>query len=1123
MSQEKEFFLNVLFKDLKSDDSDKSAKAMASLMKIADETVVDTLVKKFSDPSWKLRKKASEVLVKIGQRSLESVARGAWDQNEDNRYWSIKTLAGLDAVDKLAEVLGHRDKDTRYYAVTELGGMAGDKPLAALIRALGDESWSIRKHAADCLEAKGPEILPVLKKAFTLNLAPGGNEDICYWAIKIVARLLGKNAVESLSKALKSDNRNLRLYAVTALGDCEGTGAIAPLVAALEDESWIVRRQAAEIIERFEDTAIPYLKQAFRKGGADLKYWSVRILVKLLGRRAISEFSPIIKSGSEEMRYYALEALAEMDDESVIPVVTECLGDGSWIIRKLAADILSKFGSAIVPHVESLLDDEHEDSRYWAIKLLGRVGGEGTGKLLSRLAESDKRTKQFIITVLGEMKEERVIGALIDCLTDENWPIRNLSSNNLIKCGSRAIEPLIEAMASRNDDELHFWGRKVLEANKVFLKGAIGSMVAKGQKVRTLLTGMFPEFFEGEMVGILLTGDEQSFAKAKELVLADPARHLGEIRKLMSPATPDEALLRVIELASKIDSPEFLGGFLSLASTGSESSVLASLEYLASKTGPEILDCFLDLMDNPSDAVRGRAIEYLASSRDAISVDRLLTSLANETPRNQRLIMDSLGQVDDIGYLDMVLGFLEEHDSRVRGFGMTSLEALATAHPREVARSLGKLPSQFIEATVRTLTQSTRDGDASVDLAREAGRLLSRESAIAIFVLKGLDGVFMPGLEGPIGSLILTGGPASTLAINHYGDREEFSELPFLAAAAAQIPPSGEVHDWFKKAILRLPAEKLKALKDMAEPAARQAVEGIISEVIGLQNAAAARQEPAASPRDGREAEGQIQASSAAVASGPYGQGDRIQGLFLTEDATESHVQAVLKRISDIASSGDVQAWEILFAALPNNDSSVQVHIIEALGRTNSPEVIEPLEKFAEGASWVLKSKIFEVLGTFDPDLTADFLISALRDENAMVRKKVAKILGDMKSHIVIERVLTLYSEEGYQWHEDINTVFKLSGDIALRILAHHVSDKNIELRRRLGEFFAEEGPYVVQYLVETITEDNIFHRKECINILVRIGAQAIPFLERVRQGKPTHVRRWILQAMEALEKGRKM
>lgn len=1123
MSQEKEFFLNVLFKDFKSDDPDKSAKALASLIKIADDNIIGHLVNKFSDPSWKLRKKASEALIGIGPKSLEAVVRGSWDQNEDVRYWSIKTLAGFEAVDKLVEVFGHRDKDTRYYAVTELGGMIGEKPVAALIRALGDESWTIRKHAADCLEARGPEMLPALKKAFAVNLGQGGNEDICYWAIKIVARLLGKNAVESLSKALKSDNRNLRLYAVTALGDCEGTGAIAPLVSALEDESWIVRRQAAEIIEKFRDTAIPYLKQAFRKGGADLKYWSVRILVKLLGRRAVAEFSSIIKSGSEEMRYYALEAMAEIDDEAVIPVVTECLGDGSWIIRKLAADILFKFGPAIVPHVESLLDDEREDSRYWAIRLLGRGGGEGAEKLLSRLSSSDKRTKQFIITVLGEMKEDRVTGALIECLTDENWPIRNLACNNLIKCGSRAIGPLIETMTSCGDDELHFWGRKVLEANKVFLKGAIGSMVAKGPEVRTLLTGMFPEFFEGEMVGILLTGDEKSFAKAKELVMAEPGKHLTEIRKLLSPATPDDALLRVIELASKIDNPEFLEGFISLASGGSESSVLASMDYLGPKTGPEVLECFLDLMDSPSDVVRGRAIKYLASSKDAISVNRLLTSLSNETPRNQRLIIDSLGQVDDIGYLDMVLGFLDELDSRIRSFGLASLEVLANDYPREVARRLGGIPSQFLEATVRVLARVTKDGDAAVDMTREAGSLLLKEPGIAAAVLKGLDGFFLEGLEEPIGRLILAGSPASTLALNLYGEREEYSGIDFLARIAIAVPPSGEIHDWFRKALMRLPAEGLKSLKDMTDPGARKIIETIIGEVTGVQPVQAVGRESGITVSSGHDFDAQGLASVAAVAAGPYGQANRIQGLFPADDATEADVQNVLRRISDIAASGDPKAWKILFAALPNNDSMVQVHIIEAFGGMDCFEVIEPLKAFAQGASWVLKSKIFEVFGTFDPDLTADFLIDALRDENAMVRKKVAKILGDMKSHIVIEKVLPLYAEEGYQWHEDINTIFKLSGDIALRALAHHVSGKNIELRRRLAEFFAEEGPYVVQYLVETITEDNTFHRKECIDILVRIGPRAIPFLERVRQGKPTHVRRWILQAMEALEKGRKI
>ncbi|PKK90520.1 MAG: hypothetical protein CVV64_09150 [Candidatus Wallbacteria bacterium HGW-Wallbacteria-1] len=1109
MTQEQDFFINLLIKDLKSDDPEKVAKAEQSLLKINKDSVIEILVARLGDPSWKIRKKASEILGRIGSRALRELEKACWDENEDVRYWSIRTISVIGSVDSLIPILKHKEKDTRYYVVTELGAMESDRAVQALVQCLGDPSWSIRRQASDCLEAMGKRILPILKKAFTANLGPSGNDDISHWSIKIIARLLGPDAIESLCKAMKSDNKNLRFYAVTAITDSEGTSAIPPLIAALEDSSWIVRRQASEGLISFGETAIPYLKQAFKKGGADLKYWSIKIWSRLIGSRAAEEFIPILRSENEDMRYYALEALGEVMNEDLIPVVVERLADPSWIIRKLSAQILESMGPVIVPYVEHLLGNDNEDYRYWAVRLLGRMGDKGIGKLLEHLSESDKRTKQFIISVLGEIRERKVIEALITCLRDENWPVRNLACNTLVRFGSAVMEPLLDAIVTQRNDDLQFWGRKVLNAGIPFLKGALGRLMARSDGHRSYLMESFPELFEGEALDLLISGDETSFRKARKMILSDPGKYTAQVVKYLTPDASGETLTRLLGLAMELDSPEVTAAVRNLISSKpSEDVAMAGMEYLIAKGDRDSLPAISELADHASPLVRTEAINGLCTIGGRSSEGRLMELLPNESEGNQLQIIETMGPLSNPAYLETVLDLMDRQSDRVRAFAHDSIKGMIKTDPERVLMALRRAPAQLLADIMAVLREL---GSADPTLAGEL-------DSLAASVLSGDDPLrrmtvldYYPGIpSGPCCSIIenimISGHPEERrMVMERHSDYRGFSDSAFLVKILEILEPSDPRGDWVRRIILKLPTEELSDLRDKAGPRGRELVREVFAKVMGED----------ISKNSGNEVdpvlEGEIRATDSVIS----------RGLSADEPGTHKTVEGLekqLKLVKQLSETGK-SGVDSLLNAFESADSTVQTHIIEALGKTGDPNVIEPLKKIAENSTWVITSAIIEVLAGFNPELTSEFLVSFLRDENPMVRKKVSRVLGEMKSHHIVEQVIDLIGRDDFMAMEDAWNVFKISGEVALRALAPHVSDKNITRRRRVSEFMAEEGPHVVKYLIETIADDNIFHRNECIKIVQRLGKGAISFLEEARQGKPTHVRRWVLQAMEAVEK----
>jgi HEAT repeat protein len=910
-----------------------------------------------------------------------------------------------------------------------------------------------------------------------------------------------------------------------------------PLITALEDKSWIVRRQAAEALEKYGTTAVPYLKQAFKKGGPDLKFWSIKLLSKLMGPDAVNEFIPILDSENEDMRYYALEALGEIKDPRIVPIVVKRLSDPSWIIRKLAAGILFDYGETIVENLVPLLNSDDEDCRYWVIKILGKMGDPGVDKLLEHLSKSDKRTKQFIISVLGEMDDERVIKALIQCLTDTNWPVRNQACEALERFESKAIEPLITYMVNNScNSDLQFWGKKILNKNVRYIKGALGHLISMDERFKSFLMDSFPDLFEGQMLDILLTGDETSFEKARKIILKSPEKYINDLKNYINPSTEAQSLKRVMSLASEINSPELIPAFMSIMDSSSQEILFSAIDFLEKQKDDQTVQLFLDILENPSQSIRSRAVDYL-SGHDIEEVRyKFIKILGNETDENQRKIIDYLGIVSDPVYLPGLLEFLENPSVSVCDFALKSILRLAERVPETIIETLDSLKGNALIRTMAALKQRvSSSGPESIKLIDKMGRLLNSDDPNTVrTVLAALEGQVPESLADKLENIFVKGGLSEKrVFLDSFSNNPRFRTPRFLARIIDTAEAGTALYEWCSERIVNFSAMELKKLREESGEKALDLISKIINNVIGLQTIS-----PVAPVASG--ASGATGASSgplpgpapagANTSAAPFGSSDPSgpapEGSDSPDRAQQTGAgpcdEAALRQIDELVRRGDAQAVKELLARLGTDNTTLQFHAIDGLGKIGDPSALDHLKRFAQTASWALKSRIFEAFALFEPDLTADFLINQLKDENQMVRKKAARILGDMKSSVVIEKTLALFDDESFKNFDDLHQIYKLSGDIALRVLAPSLSSKNVSLRKNISAFFIEEGAYVTQYLVETIREDNVFHRKECTRILSEIGPPAIQFLEQVRQGKPTHVRRWILQTLRTIESSRK-
>jgi len=324
-----------ILQNLKSKDAKIRLEAITALAQVKNKRVVNLLINCLKDPVWNNRSAAANSLVEIGELSVEPLMSVVYSENEDIRFWSIKILGTLGGagIPSLAKLLDDPDRDLRLHVVRSLCITPAPGTVEPLITALGDADWSVRKHASEGLEKVGGSAVAKLQKAFQDNLNAMGNDDICFWSIKVLGSILKRDALPAFTSLLRHEDKNIRFYAVGGIGQTRCEEGVDPLIAALSDPSWLVRRQAFEMLELMGEPAVEKLKTAFFQGNDDVKYWAVRLIAKIMKGNAVGILKKMLNTPQKEIRFFIVTALGETDDPRAIPTLIEAFKDNFWQIR----------------------------------------------------------------------------------------------------------------------------------------------------------------------------------------------------------------------------------------------------------------------------------------------------------------------------------------------------------------------------------------------------------------------------------------------------------------------------------------------------------------------------------------------------------------------------------------------------------------------------------------------------------------------------------------------------------------------------------------------------------------------------------------------------------------------
>ncbi len=281
------------------------------------EEKIQFLISELKNQNYQKRKDAARSLAEMKNQAVAPLKNALLNNpDEDIKYWATIILGriGDSAINVLIEILNSSDKDLKVFAIRSLGETLDPRAIPHLIKILGDKSWSVRKNAAASIMKFGEAAVHPIAEALGSN-----NEDIRYWATKILGEL-GGSGVEPLLKMLKMENKDMRFFATLALAKTQDIRAIRQLINCFRDESWTIRKSAAEALEQIGEKAIEPLTIALSHEDKDVRYWTTRVLGKI-GAKSIQPVLKLLKDDDTEVRQLSKKILANIGTLAVEPLI----------------------------------------------------------------------------------------------------------------------------------------------------------------------------------------------------------------------------------------------------------------------------------------------------------------------------------------------------------------------------------------------------------------------------------------------------------------------------------------------------------------------------------------------------------------------------------------------------------------------------------------------------------------------------------------------------------------------------------------------------------------------------------------------------------------------------------
>lgn len=314
--------------------------------------------------------------------------------------------AAAGAVAALIETLGDASPAVRAAAISSLGKLQDPRAIAALAKALREDTDPrVREAAAYAIgEIDDSRAVAPLLEALRTEKVPSVREKI----VHALGEIDDPSAAAGISAVIKDPSVKVRREAVWALGELADPSSVPSLISMARDEDAAVRQHTAQALGELKNVAaIDALMTLTRDTHADVRQQAVQALGELQDQRALPALLAALKDAKPDVRSQAAAAIHELEDmKTAPPALIEALSDPNREVRRSAAHALGNIeDAAAVPALKRLTSDTDAEVRRAAAEALSDIGGpEAIQALMGLLKDQDPEVRRIAAEALGSKR-----------------------------------------------------------------------------------------------------------------------------------------------------------------------------------------------------------------------------------------------------------------------------------------------------------------------------------------------------------------------------------------------------------------------------------------------------------------------------------------------------------------------------------------------------------------------------------------------------------------------------------------------------------------------------------------------------------------------------------------------
>ncbi|HLM01278.1 MAG TPA: HEAT repeat domain-containing protein [Pyrinomonadaceae bacterium] len=533
------------------------------------------------------------------------------------------------------------------------------------------------------------------------------NETICGLIVTIEDVTARMERETELTEQLKNSDETVRLRAAKEISEQPENLVeenAAPIIEALGDKNWRVRRELVESLSRRSaPEAIAALLRAMQQRHFDFAVLNSALQVlRATSVKTTETLVEFLRGDDADLRMQAALTLGEQKDAQAIPALLAALEDENANVRYHAIEALGKLkaGEAVEPLLK-IAETRDFFLSFAALDALRQTVDETAAPRVLPLL-GDDFLREAAIQTLGAIGNEEIVAPLISLLNEDKF------SAIAVAAALAALFHRFRDDAAKSESIVERARKSIDEGGKSNLLKALNNSNETDLKALVRIGGWFDDEQIREKLAELIENENVRDEAARALARQGEAAVDLLIEKLR--ADDAEVCLTAARALGELKSERAFEPLIDLLETGDAAARQAAVGALKSLAHPETLSRLGDLLadtdsgireaairvvgyfgakgceqavfqccEDADERVRRAAIEQLPFIEDERAVSTLIRILKQGLPRERETAAKALAQVESEESVAALRAALSDADAWVRYFAVRALGVLQDA------------------------------------------------------------------------------------------------------------------------------------------------------------------------------------------------------------------------------------------------------------------------------------------------------------------------------------------------------------------------------------------------------------------------------------------------------------